>query len=451
MLNSILNINFFMHIKKHLSFDALISDISTRIKNILDHRRVASTSYTIHDTMMSAFACMYMQSPSLLSFQRLMERRTNRNNIQNMFSVSETPKDTALKELIDEISPQELLPLFKTYTSKLQRNHFLKEYQFINDKYLVALDGTEYYSSKKVNCNCCLEKKAKNGVITYSHQALQASIVSPNKKQIIPLMPEDISNTDGETKQDCETNAAKRFVPKLRSEHPRMPMIWLADSLYAKEPFIKVIKSKEDDNFIFRAKEGDHKKLYEHIDSREATKHHLTNSKGNETLYYHWYNDVPLNAAGNLSVNVLRVYSTKTDRSGNKKSTIIGVWITDIEITEVSVVDITRAARSRWMIENECFNILKNQGAAIDHCYGHGKKNLAFNFYILIMLAFTLHQIHELTEKIFQQARTAYVVKKEFWNGILWLFNMMLFNDWYQMMEFAVKQRNPDFEGLRPT
>ena len=52
-------------------------------------------------------------------------------------------------------------------------------------------------------------------------------------------------------------------------------------------------------------------------------------------------------------------------RTNRNNTTIIGVWITDIEITEVSVVDITRAARARWMIENECFNILRNQGAAI--------------------------------------------------------------------------------------
>jgi hypothetical protein len=75
-------------------------------------------------------------------------------------------------------------------------------------------------------------------------------------------------------------------------------------------------------------------------------------------------------------------------------------------IDETCVVEIARAARARWMVENECFNILKNHGYSIDHSYGHGhgQKNLSFNFYTLIILAFTLHQIHELTDKLFQQA-----------------------------------------------
>ena len=35
-------------------------------------------------------------------------------------------------------------------------------------------------------------------------------IMHPDMKQVIPLMPEEIRNTDGATKQDCEMNAGKR-------------------------------------------------------------------------------------------------------------------------------------------------------------------------------------------------------------------------------------------------
>ena len=248
-----------MHIKKHLSHDALISDYISRVNKVVDHRRKASSNYEIKDVMLTALAlaCMYMQSPSLRSFQESLEKKTNRNNIISMFQVKSTPKTTAMKELIDEIRPDELTALFKTYVAKLQRNNFVKEYPFINDKYLVALDGTEYFSSKKISCSCCLTQEHKNGSITYSHKALQAAIISPNKKQVLPLMPEDISNTDGKYKQDCEINAAKRLIPKIRSAYPRMPKIWLADSLYATGPFIRLFKSNPVDNYILRAKESD--------------------------------------------------------------------------------------------------------------------------------------------------------------------------------------------------
>ena len=42
----------------------------------------------------------------------------------------------------------------------------------------------------------------------------------PDHRQVIPLMPEEIRNRDGGTKQDCEVNAAKRLLPKLRQDYP---------------------------------------------------------------------------------------------------------------------------------------------------------------------------------------------------------------------------------------
>ena len=90
-----------------------------------------------------------------------------------------------------------------------------------------------------------------------------------------------------------------------------------------------------------------------------------------------------LNASSSIKVNVLRVYSTQTDRYGKKTSVIIGFWATDLVIDDTCVVEISRAARARWMVENECFNILKNHGYSIDHSYGHGQKNLSFSFYTL--------------------------------------------------------------------
>ena len=100
------------------------------------------------------------------------------------------------------------------------------------------------------------------------------------------------------------------------------------------------------------------------------------------------------------------------------KPTIVGVWATDLAINHNTVVDIVRAARARWMVENECFNILKTHGYAIDHSYGHGQKNLAFNFYTLILLAFTIHQIHELTDKLFQEMRGRFSQLGALWERI---------------------------------
>ena len=126
-------------------------------------------------------------------------------------------------------------------------------------KYLVALDGTEYYTSEKVSCSGCLTCKKRNGIVEHHHKALQAIICHPKQKQILPMMPEAIAKSDGQTKQDCEVNAAKRLLPTLRKRHPGMPFIWLA---FATAPFIGEILANQED-FIFRVKQGDHTPVFE--------------------------------------------------------------------------------------------------------------------------------------------------------------------------------------------
>ena len=442
-----------MQIKKHLNFDALVQDFIDIVDKVPEHRRAASSIYSIRDIMLSALSCMYLQSSSLLNFQSKTSDKACRQNLKSVFKVSSIPSANAIKEFIDIVRPEDIAPLFKRYINKLQQSNILREYKFLNDKYLVALDGSQYFSSKKISCKSCLVKEHRKGVKTYSHQVLQASIVSPNKKYILPFMPEDIVNQDGSDKQDCEINASKRMLPKINKAHPRLNKVWLADSLYANSKFISLIrKTNQNDNFIFRAKEGDHKILYEHIDNAQAQKYNEEVKKGREILYYNWYNDVPLNASSDIRVNALRVYAKEIDRHGNKESTIVGTWITDIIIDKDNVSEITKAARSRWMIENECFNTLKNHGYSIDHSYGHGEKNLSFNFYTLTLLAFTMHQMQHLTEKIFQSLFVLKKTKKMFWFSILSAFQILVFESWSHMMITLFKLSDPNSDyTMHPT
>ena len=53
--------------------------------------------------------------------------------------------------------------------------------------------------------------------------------------------------------------------------------------------------------------------------------------------------------------------------------------------------------RARWKVENETFNTLKNQGYHIEHNYGLGKKNLSMVFVTLMMLAFLVDQILQMS------------------------------------------------------
>ena len=79
-------------------------------------------------------------------------------------------------------------------------------------------------------------KHHKKGSVTYSHSVLQGGIAHPDCSEIIPFMPEQIVNTDGRAKQDCEVNAAKRFIENIRKEFPQLGLMIGGDGLFSKQP-----------------------------------------------------------------------------------------------------------------------------------------------------------------------------------------------------------------------
>jgi hypothetical protein len=223
-------------IKKHLSLKSLINGFKTAIKVHNDKRRKNSTDFTIQDTALSMLACMFYKSSNMLKFQAILKKRMYKNNLETQFDVHDTPKDNQVRKIIGDIPVEVYQPIFPDYLQRLQRGKHLQKYSF-QDKYLVAIDATQYHFSNTVHCSECLIKE-HYGKKEYSHQVLQPIICHPDQKQILPLMPEPVKNTDGTEKQDCEINAAKRLLPKIRQRHPRMGFIWLADSIYATDPFI---------------------------------------------------------------------------------------------------------------------------------------------------------------------------------------------------------------------
>lgn len=428
-----------MHRKKHLSFTSLRKSLSEQIESFPDGRQEGKLSYSQHDSLMSGFACMYFQDPSLLQFQQEMEEAQNRNNLRSLFGVSKIPESTQLKEIIDNIPSTNFRGIFNKYFYQLQRGKHLEEYQFIDGLYLCSIDGTQYFSSEKIQCKKCLTKTHRDGNIHYSHQVLQSAIMHPDKAEVIPLMPEDISNTDGQKKQDIELTASKRLIPKIRKDHPQLGVIIVGDDLYSKQPFIETVKS-ERMHYILVAKPSDHKIMMRNIELNK-TRVKTIERESKERIYkYEWINDIELNGREDtLSTNYFRLQIIKKDKLGNQKITATHSWITDLRVTEQNVEKLVKGGRSRWKIENECFNTLKNQGYHLEHNYGHGEKNLSFNFYLLTLLAFYFHQIFELTDKLYKANRAKFGSKVHMWGTLRTYIKILAFDSWENLLKFALK------------
>ena len=102
-------------IKKHLNFEALRQRLPDVLNAIDDHRVQGRCTHSLHDAFMSGFACMFFQDPSLLQFQERLEESEHNNNLQTLFKVTTIPKDSQLRDIIDQTDSEALRPVFKDY------------------------------------------------------------------------------------------------------------------------------------------------------------------------------------------------------------------------------------------------------------------------------------------------------------------------------------------------
>jgi hypothetical protein len=419
-----------------LGFAALRKIISERLLEIEDGRQQGKVDYNLHDCAMSAFAMMFFQDPSVLEFQRRMEESINCNNLKTMFNVVSIPKDTQLRDVLDRCPLNPLDKVFADFFYHLQRSKQLEAYQFINGMYLMPVDGSQYFSSEKINCPSCLTTTSKKGVVRYHHSILQAVIVHPDNKQVIPLAPEAIQNTDGTEKQDCEINAGKRLIKKIRKTHPKLKIIVGGDDLFSNQPFIDELKAAGM-SFILVAKPSSHKILFEWFTELKqldgASRLQFTDLKGRQH-FYEWVNEIPLN--GTKDADQVNFFHYQLIDKG--KITYHNSWVTDIVIDENNVVQLVKGGRARWKVENEGFNTLKNQGYHIEHNFGHGQHNLSMIFFLLNLLAFFVHQIFELTDLHYQKCRAKFSARKEFWNQLRCTIRILLFKTWEQLLAFII-------------
>ncbi len=384
---------------------------------------------------MGALAMFCFQDPSLLQFMQRVKAPMMAANLKNLWAIDSVPSDTQMRTVMDEIDSTEFESLFTVFFRLLQRGKHLEQYRVLGTRYLCAVDGSEYFSSDRVGCPSCLRRKVKKkqgDVLQFSHQIVQAAIVNPRLSPVIPLPPEAVKNADGQEKQDCETNAAKRLLGKIKKAHPKLPLIIVGDGLYSKQPMIEATVS-HDMHYVFTAKPDDHKMLMEWVNEmrllHDVMHMEYEDPKG-RTHVYEWINAVPLNGNKNSPlVNFFEYWLKDGQKVGYHSS-----WVTDLPLDDECIEEMVRIARSRWMIENEVFNTVKNHGYHIEHNYGHGVRNLSFNFFLLNMLAFFLHQIFELTDRTYQRLRKNLGSKKNLWDHLRILCYSIVFADWDDLL-----------------
>ena len=88
-----------------------------------------------------------------------------------------------------------------------------------------------------------------------------------------------------------------------------------------------------------------------------------------------------------------------------------------------------------WLLENETFNTLKNQGYHFEHNFGHGKENLSVVFAMLMMLAFLVDQTQERCCPLFQSVHEKLGSRRAVWDHLRSHFRHFQFDSMQHLYE----------------
>lgn len=300
--------------------------------------------------------------------------------------------------------------------------------EILSDKPRKKLSGDEKEQIKNIiTSHYRLEHPEEQ--VTYYHNMFCAAIVHPDKKIVLPLAPEPIMKTDGATKNDCERNASRRLYADARREHPHLKFIVVEDSLASNVPHLTDLKAL-DMRYIVGAKPGDHKFLFDLVKQSKCTEYSHQTDDGT-THRYRYINQVQLNKSHpDFKINFVEYWETK--KNGDKQHFS---WVTDITITDENIYHIMKGGRINWRIENNTFNTLKNQDYHFSHNFGHGYQNLSTVFGMLMMLAFFVDQVQELSCHLFKKARAKFKSRTSLWERIRGLFTGYLINSWDDLLQ----------------
>ncbi|TAN55751.1 MAG: hypothetical protein EPN20_19870 [Magnetospirillum sp.] len=153
---------------------------------------------------------------------------------------------------------------------------------------------------------------------------------------------------------------AFRRLKRLGATFARLNPVYLGDDLYAHQPMCADVLAAGG-SFIFGCKPSSHKTLTEYLTGAEIDSFSETVGVGTDKRIHRYrrMEGVPLRDGKDaLHVNWLEIEISKPDG----KVTYRNSFVTDLPVTRKTVAEIAACGRARWKIENETFNVLKNNG-----------------------------------------------------------------------------------------
>jgi hypothetical protein len=283
----------------------------------------------------------------------------------------------------------------------------------LNNRYVIAIDGTRVHTFDKEPFKGCQKTVHKSGKITWSVNVLEAKIICENgfSLSIATQWQENEADYD---KQDCELKAFVKITEKIKKFFPRLPICILADGLYPNDTVLSICE-KYNWNYIITLKGGNLKSVQKQIDTAvndktfEGAGKEKVKSKNkiicDEIMFI---NDLDYKTH---KINYLNCLETETNKKTGEIKETNFAYITNIELSKENIYQISQFARWRWKIENEGFNIQKNNGYNLSHKYVRKNFTAIKNYYQCLQIAHLINQMLDKTKEIKEYMQIKITVK----------------------------------------
>lgn len=268
------------------------------------------------------------------------------------------------------------------------RNKQLEQARLLGHVMMVS-DGTGIFASSEPHCAQCLTQRHQDGSVTYMHNVLELKVIGWNGWAFSLMTEPQLNPKDGNyDKQDCESKAFKRMLPRLKEAFPREPIVHLLDSLYCNGPSFRVIEAVGH-KFICVFKPGAIPTLYEEaltlitLNPENRLKQSFGPKGHRVTRVYRWVNDLEYDG-----VKLAFVMCQETVNGETKTF----AFLTNFVVDRDNVITIADGGRKRWTIENQGFNEQKT-GYELEHFCDCTDLNVMLCLYVLLQIAHMLMQL----------------------------------------------------------
>ena len=375
--------------------------LSPLFDKLTDKRNKSYITYKIKTIVMTRLFALICGITTMTEINSSFNKEDAIKNLSSICNqkLKEIPDWQTIQDVIETLDIKEIENIRKYIVKALIRSKMFDKYRH-NGAFQLLVDATGV-SSHDYNLNGnCIIKKSKNGVIKYYKQVLEAKIVVG--KIVISLDTEWIENEDMQTekkKQDCEINAFKRIVVRIKKNYPKIKFIITGDALYATTPMINICKENKW-HYIFNLKQDRLKQVWEDFQDNVSFKNETSKA------------DYKLSCGIRFKGNTFNALSY-TEKQKGKDVTFN--YITDLNVNNHKIEYIVAMGRRRWKIENEGFNEQKNGTFCISHLCSRNENALKIHYYF-IQFAHVIRQLLEYGSILLRDMRLT--TKKEVSNFI---------------------------------